>query len=89
VKIGYKARFLRCQFVRSFPDRNIQLQATATNILNRQYRGAGGTSIDPFIDDRLTIGNTTTIDPVANTFLNSHGQVSNNRTVTLGAKFIF
>jgi hypothetical protein len=67
----------------------LQLQATATNILNRQYRGAGGTSIDPFIDDRLTVGNTTTIDPVANTFLNSHGQVSNNRTVTLGAKFIF
>ena len=67
----------------------LQLQATATNILNRQYRGAGGTSIDPLIDDRATVGTTTTIDPVVNTFLNSHGQVSNNRTITLGAKFIF
>jgi len=66
----------------------LQLQATAFNILNRQYRGAGGSTIDPFIDDLVTQSNGS-IDPVLNTFLNNHGNASNNRTVTLGAKVIF
>ncbi|HWC20306.1 MAG TPA: carboxypeptidase regulatory-like domain-containing protein [Terriglobales bacterium] len=66
----------------------LQLQATALNILNRQFRGLGGTAIDPFIEDLITKSDGS-IDPVLNTFLNNHGNASNNRTVTLGAKVIF
>jgi len=66
----------------------LQLQATVLNILNRQFRGLGGSAIDPFIDDTFTDASGA-IDPVQTTFLNNHGNASNNRTVTLGAKVIF
>lgn len=66
----------------------LQLQATASNILNRQYRNDGASGIDPFIDDLVTQSNGS-VDPLHNTFLNNHGIGSNNRNVTLGAKIIF
>lgn len=54
----------------------VQLQATAFNILNRQYRS----TFDPVIEDRSAFNNS---------FLNSDFSSSNNRNITLGAKIIF
>jgi hypothetical protein len=62
----------------------LQLQATAFNILNRQYRS----SFDPLIEDAAFLPSGA-VDTQNNSFLNSNFSASNNRTVTLGAKIIF
>jgi outer membrane receptor protein involved in Fe transport len=67
-----------------------RLQATALNVMNRQYRG----TYDPFIDDFVANSSTGLADPLHSSFMNNHfnqlnGEATNQRLLILGGKIIF
>jgi outer membrane receptor protein involved in Fe transport len=63
----------------------LQLQANAANILNRQFRGTPNPNIDAYTASPTN----PSVPAFNNSFLNNSFNSSNNRQITLGAKFIF